>query len=227
MREVSPGVFELGRVRLDKNARSVSFPGALNMDKGALEYLLVGPGGITHESLLISEVPPQDVHRAMVLLGAKGAGLNAPAPAQAPPEQITDDYLKNAPKLQGDAVSITVQWKANEGGASKTAPVEDWLLFTPTGKASGRGPWTYTGSMFGADGNFLAQQQALFAALITNPGALINNPRPGSDNDSAWAVNETAVPPVETPVEITLQLAPTVPAGEKPALPTSLDSKKK
>jgi hypothetical protein len=61
--------------------------------------------------------------------------------------------------------------------------------------------------MFGTDGGFLAQQQGLFAALVTNPGALINNPRKGNDNDRAWAVNSTAVPAVDTPVTITIVLS--------------------
>lgn len=222
MRETSPGVFELGKVRLDKNARTVSFPGILNMDKGLLEYLLVGPGGSTHESLLVSDIPPQDVHLAMVLLGAKGAGIAAPAPDQAPPAQITEEYLKTAPKLKGDSIKLAVKWKAKDE-AEKTAPVEDWLLFLPTEKPPEPGAWIYSGSMFGADGNFLAQQQQLFAALITNPGALINTSHAGNNNDEAWAVNQKTVPPVQTPVEIIFQLAPATPAapaGEKPATPT-------
>jgi hypothetical protein len=60
--------------------------------------------------------------------------------------------------------------------------------------------------MFGSDGGFLAQQQGLFAALVTNPGALINNPRKGNDNDRTWTVNEKAVPAVDTPVTITIVL---------------------
>jgi hypothetical protein len=75
-----------------------------------------------------------------------------------------------------------------------------------TKKAAPRGPWIYTGSMFGADGGFIAQQQGMFACLVTNPGALINNPRKVNNDDRVWVVNEKAVPPVETPVEIVITL---------------------
>jgi hypothetical protein len=72
----------------------------------------------------------------------------------------------------------------------------------------------YTGSMF-RDGHFLAQSEGAFAALVTYPAALINNPRKGSDDDLVWAVNTKAVPPVDTPVEIIITLEPSPEA--KPA----------
>jgi hypothetical protein len=205
MQELAPGVFQIGKMRLDKNKKSIAFPGRLNMDKDFLEYLLVTPEGSTHESLLVAEIQPTDLHFAMLLLGAKGAGLLAPDPKDAPPGQIDAEYLQRAPRLKGDNLSITVTWKAGDG--EKTVPVEDWLMHPETKKAAPRGPWIYTGSMFGTDGGFLAQQQGLFAALVTNPGALINNPRKGNNDDRAWAVNSTAVPAVDTPVTITIILS--------------------
>ncbi|MEQ1858941.1 MAG: YdjY domain-containing protein [Chthoniobacteraceae bacterium] len=206
MKEIGPGVFQLGALRLDKNARSVSFSGRLNQAKDFVEYVLVTPMGPTHESLLTSEIQPSDLHFAMLLLGAKGAGLLAPQPGDAPPAQIDADYLRKAPRLKGDNVTFSVKWK-DKAGVEQTAPVEDWLMNEKTRRAAPRGPWIYSGSMFGQDGGFLAQQQGLFASVITNPGALINNPRRGNDDDKAWAVNEKAVPPVDTPVEIIITLS--------------------
>lgn len=213
MREVSPGIFQIGSLRLDQPQRTVTFPGKLNMAEGALEYLLVTPSGSTHEALLVTEVQPADLHFAMLLLGAKGAGLSTPAPADAPPGQINKDYLQRAPKLKGDELQIRVKWKA--AGEEKTAPVEDWLASTRTKKAAPRGPWIYTGSMF-KEAHFLAQTEGVFGALVTYPPALINNPRADNDDDSAWEVNAKAVPPVDTPVEIIIQLPnPLEPATPK------------
>jgi hypothetical protein len=209
-REISPGIFQIGDLRLDKAQRTVTFPGKLNMADGALEYLLVTPGGSTHESLLVTEIQPADLHFAMLLLGAKGAGLTAPAPEDAPPAQINKEYLQRAPKLKGDDILISVKWKAGE--AEKTAAVEDWLMNSKTRKAAPRGPWRYTGSMF-KDGKFLAQIEGTFGALVTFPSALINNPREHNDDDTAWEVNTKAVPKVDTPVEIVIQLA--TPESEK------------
>jgi hypothetical protein len=202
MREVSPGIYEIGQLRLDQNARTVTFPGILNMNDGNLEYLLVNNQGSTHESLLESDVPPKDVHFAMLLLGAKGSGDQG---GDAPPPQIDAKYLKTAPKLKGDEISITVRWKDN--GVEKTTAVEDWIINTDTKKVMTRGPWTYNGSMFNA-GHFLAQLEGAFAAIVTYPAALINNPRKGNDNDQIWIVNTKAVPAVNTPVDIVLTLLP-------------------
>ena len=207
MREVSPGIFEIGKLRLDQRALTLTFPGTLNMKSGLLEYLLVSPRGSTHESLLVSDVSPNDIHFAMLLLGAKGGGA---APDAAPP-QIDAKYLKTAPKLKGDTVLISVKW--TDGAAEKTVSVEDWLFNDTTKKPIERGPWIYNGSTF-HEGRFLAQVEGTFAALVTNPSALINNPRKGNDNDQMWSVNEKAVPPVNTPIEIILKLVPPVNPAE-------------
>jgi hypothetical protein len=205
MKELSPGVFQIGKMRLDKNTRSIAFPGKLNMAKDLVEYVLVTPEGSTHESLLTSEIQPTDLHFGMLLLGATGAGVLAPQPGDAPPGQLSAEYLRSAPRLKGDNLTIVVKWKTKEG-LEKSAPVEDWLMNPDTRKAAPRGSWIYTGSMFGADGQFLAQQQGDFISVVTNPASLINNPRKGNDDDRAWAVNEKAVPAVNTPVEIVVTL---------------------
>jgi hypothetical protein len=205
MVELSPGVFQIGKLRLDKKARSVTFPGKLNMTKELVEYVLVTPEGSTHESVLTSDIQPTDLHFAMLLLGAKGSGLLAPQPSEAPPGQLDAEYLKKAPRLKGDNVHVTVKW-TDKSGKDRMNPVEDWLINDETKKPAPQGFWVYTGSMFGADGAFLAQQLGFFISVVTNPAALINNPRKGNDNDRIWAVNEKAVPPLETPLEITISL---------------------
>jgi hypothetical protein len=205
IREEAPGIYQIGLVHLDQKAMTLTFPGALNMNQGFLEYLIVTPLGSTHESLLVTDVPPTDIQFAMLLLGAKGAGINTPTADQAPPPQIDAKYLKTAPRLQGDDVLIRVKWKA--GAEEKTVPVEDWLINDQTKKAVSRGPWIYNGSMF-SNGHFLAQTEGSVGAMVTNPAALINNPRKGNDDDQIWEVNEKAVPPVNSPVQIIIQLTP-------------------
>ncbi len=207
MHKIGPGLYAVGKLRLDQATHTVVFPAKVNMEKGPLEYLLVGPSGNAHESLLLtSEVEPRNLHMAMLLLGAKGSGIHAPGADDAPPGQLSKEYLEHAPKLVGDPLLISVKWKTKDGEEKKAA-IEDWIMKTDVHKPAERGPWIYNGSMFGASGNFLAQVEGNFAALVTNPAALINNPRKGSDNDQIWTVNEKMVPPAKTPVEITIELA--------------------
>lgn len=208
MREVSPGVFEIGKIRLEQNPRTVSFPATVNKagKDDMLEYLLVNEHGQTHESLLFTTVEPSDLHFAMLLLGAKG-GEQQLKPTELGGGQINDEFLKHAPKLKGDSIRITAKWKSADG-EEKTVPVEDWILNLETKKPMTRGTWLYTGSTF-LEGKFRAQQEGCFGAIVTYPPALINNPREGNAQDDIWAVNAPAIPPVETPLELTIHLEST------------------
>jgi hypothetical protein len=213
MREIGPGLFEIGKILLDQKARTIRFPGILNMRDGIIEYLLVTEQGSTHESLLVSTVQPNELHFAMLLLGAKGSGDEQRAPGDPPPGQIDTKYLKKAPKLKGDDINISVKWTSGE--ESRITPVEDWIYNSEKKKQAERGPWIYNGSYFN-DGHFMAQIEGAFGALVTYPSALINNPRHGNDNDGIWTVNEKAVPAVKTPLEIIIQLLPAPDAKPAP-----------
>src|SRR5579862_6141521 len=52
LRMVGPGVFEVGKVRLDQRRRAITFPAVLNRAEGSMEYFLVTTYGKTHESIL-------------------------------------------------------------------------------------------------------------------------------------------------------------------------------
>ena len=157
-------MYAIGVLRLEQSEKLITFPAYLNMERGLLEYLLVTKEGPTHESLLAADFPPSDLHMAMLLLGAKG-GL---APAGAPPSQITAEYLKNAPPLTGDRISLAVSWK-DKDGAEKSAPAEDLLMQLDTKKTAPRGPWLYNGSHFGPGGRFVADEEGLFVAMVPIP----------------------------------------------------------
>lgn len=207
VRMVSPGIYEVGKVRLDQKARSISFAGKLNMKRGLLEYLLVHSRGSVHESLLVTEVEASDIHVAMLLLGAKGGSVVT----EAPPAQLDARYFSRAPKLTGDAVLIRVKWK--EKDVEKSASIEEWIFHETAKQRVEPGQWTYNGSMV-HEGRFLAQTEGNLVALVTSPTALINNPRKGNNNDHLWNANDGATPGIDTPVEIVFSLVP--PTGAVP-----------
>ena len=203
IREIGDGIFQIGDVTFDKNAKTATFPASVNMSAGLIEYLLVGTNGKTHESLFVTKVEPYHLHLAMLLIGATGT---PPDGAKAiPPTAIDAGYLKNAPTIKGDAVTISVRWKI--GDKEVTMPAEDFVTNEARKKPMTRGPWTYNGSQV-IDGKFLAQEELSFIALVTDPAALLNNPRPGSDNDENWLINMKKAPPEKTSVEITIKLEP-------------------
>jgi len=178
--EASATVFKIGAITVDKRARSVRFPATVQLDSGVLEYLLVTEEGKTHESLFATKVSPQKLHVAMLLLGA--------SPAQplkeSPPEQLTAASLKNAPELKGDKVDILISWKV--GGKEQQVRGEEWIQSKLTQTTATPGPWIYTSSAI-FKGVFLAEEEGSIVALVTDPVALINNPRPGHNDDTVWS----------------------------------------
>ena len=138
IREVAPGQYQIGLVHLDQKAQCLTFPGALNLNQGLMEYLIVTQEGSTHESLLVTDARPTDVQFAMLLLGAKGSASSERTGMDAPRHRSTRSTLKTAPRLKGDGVAIRVTWKTGNG--EKTAPAEDWLINERTKKTVERGP---------------------------------------------------------------------------------------
>ena len=189
LKQIDAGVFEIGNVRLDKNQRTIRFPAVVNMDRGAVEYLLVNESGKLHESVFRTEAEPFHIHLAILLVGAK--------------ENISRSAATNASPLAGDAVSLSASWKTS-GGESHCRG-EDLVFNTQTKSPMSRGNWVYSGSRI-VEGTFLAQHEGSVVSIISDPDALINNPRPGRENDEIWQVNTNAVPPVGTAVQITIKL---------------------
>jgi hypothetical protein len=205
LHEISPGVFDFHGIRLDKKNRRISFPAVVNQRQGLIEYLLVNDKGKTHESLLSTALRPRDIHVALLLIGLDPDALPAPKD-QPPPSAIDSAYLQAAPKLKGVSVTISATWTAD--GKSNGVALEDWIFNLQTNKPMTPGPWTYNGSMI-EDGAFLADQDLSIVAVITDPTALANNPRAGYDNDQIWQVREEKVPPLDTPVEVSITLPET------------------
>ena len=114
IKEIGGGWWQVGKVRLNKNDRTAEFPAVINMDNGLAEYLIVHVNGKLHESVLRTDVDPYQVHVAMLLVGAKGAGTN-----QFPE---TPDA-----RIPGDDITIEVVWK--DGKKEKRMPAELWDQF--------------------------------------------------------------------------------------------------
>ena len=202
LREVAPGIFDYHGVRLDKKNRSISFDAAVNQVTGLVEYLLVNDKGKVHESLLSTKIAPHDIHLALLLVGLKEdkkSNINEPLP----PSAIDSAYLQAAPKIKGAPVNISLAWK--QDNKPQQASAESWILNLHTNKLMSPGPWTYNGSLV-EDGQFLADSELSIVAVITDPTALANNPREGYDDDQIWQIQEKAVPPMDTPVEVTITL---------------------
>ncbi len=204
IREVSPGIFQVGAVKLEKVARRVSFPAKLNMTDGPLEYLLVTGQGKLHESVLKTEIEAHHLQVAMLLLGAKGmpAAPLTNAPSGGP---ITQALGERNPPLPGDAVTIEVAW--THAGKPQRRRIEELVFNKRAKEPMSPGPFTFTGSRVW-QGKFVAQTEGSLISIISDPDALFNNPRPLRDADDTWVVRKQDVPPLDTAVEVSITLLP-------------------
>lgn len=198
LKMVSPGVFELGKVRLEKKQRTVSFPAFLNMNQGPLEYLLVTSYGKKHESLLSTEVEPLQIHVAMLLLGIKASDTNQLSTA--PPSQIKSPSEK---VISGDPVSVEISWMVL--GKEVRFPARELLINLENKGTTEKAPWVYNGSSVW-DGKFLAQRDGSIVSLVNDLTALVNNTGQGHDNDNVWIPATNGLPSLNTPVSVTIRL---------------------
>jgi len=190
LKQIRPGVFELGLVRLDKDKRTVSFPAFVNLREGNIEYVVVTATGKTHESLLRTTAEPYHLQLAFLLLGAKGAGTDS----------LPEDPAKSLP---GDRVEIDLSWSAD--GRTNSFRAEDFVHDRKANGPAPRGDWIYTGSRLREDG-FAAQLDGSIVSLITDADALLNSPRPGREDDDNWLVRTNHLPSLHAPVEVTIKL---------------------
>ena len=202
------GIYRIGPVTIDKEARQVRFPAVVNQIEGAIEYLLVDSQGKTHESLLRTDAEPVQVHTAMLLLGVgKLTAKGGPVPEKAPPSAIDAGYLAAAKLPDGAPVTILVRWQPKDGGEAVTRSGESLIDNTKTHAPMTEGTWLYNGSYF-SEGQFAAQAEKSFVAVITDPAALLNNPRSGHEDESIWVAGAKRLPPAGTTVEFIFQLPP-------------------
>jgi hypothetical protein len=200
---LSPDIFQVGKVVLNKRQRTVSFPAVLDKTEGLMEYFLVTTYGKTHESILKTEAEPYHIHLAMLLLGATGSPQNSTNGIPPPPGPIINPST-NA--LGGDKISVEVSWMVD--GKEIHRPATDLISCQQTNFPPDPAQWVYNGSEI-ADGRFYAQLDGSLISLVTDPVALVNYTGPGHDNDQLWVSNTNTLPPRSAELKVTIKLAGT------------------
>jgi arylsulfatase A len=183
----------IGGVELDRKSLTVTIPATVNQLEGAVEYFLVHQDGKVHETVFSTHAKPQDIHVACLLAGWR----QEEEPAE---------------------LDIHVTWETN--GPARSHRAEELVALARKhpqerdGSHLGHGPWEYLGSRMDAAG-FAAAREGSIIALISDPTALVGNPRPGRLDDALHAPNRDLLPAMGHPVRITLSKAP--PAETPPA----------
>lgn len=205
IKEVEPGVLELGKVRLHKEKRSITFPASINMHEGPIEYFLVTSYGKVHESVLKMDVMPYHIHMFALMLGASGADFEALKERfskleenEIVPTAELNEMLKSG--LFGQPVKMTIRWKKDEKSFQHEA--EELLASNLDNETMASGQWFYTGSRI-INNIFVANQSGDAVTVIGDYGSMVNYIGPGFKNDELWKANIPVLPPINHPVTVT------------------------
>ena len=190
-------------ITIDTKARSIAIPAVVNQTTGIIEYALVHRDGKRHEALLFTSVSPQILHAAILLIGAKPAPLTAASSLTAIPPNAS--------------LTVSIEWDTN--GPTAVHPLDSLVQRTPAPAAGNpqpstpipAGPWWFNGSQLNP-GGFAAEADGSILALIADPRAVINNPRPERLRDDLHTPNAALLPKSGTPVRLIISLTPPAPA---------------
>ena len=184
------GWFRVGEVTIDQSNRVARFPATMNLREETVEYAVVHKTGKTHESIFRTDARPQDVHMAMLLLRVKAT--------------MTNRFGLDGKGLPpGEKVWIEAGW--TNDGARVEFPIEKLVMNKQTGQPLTRGEWIYNGSNF-SEGAFTAQRDGSIVSIHIDPDALINNPRPGRENDDLYAPDAKTLPAIGARIDIVIRL---------------------
>jgi hypothetical protein len=192
-----------GVIIVDRTTRMVSVPAVVNQHRGLVEYLVVHRAGKRHESLFVTDVRPQHLHVACLLVGAPDAG--AAAVTDAPTVSVTVVWQGHGPLTRRATEALLLPATHDGEPLSDTA-----LAQTPIAPVV----WHYLGSEFSGQG-FAAEITGSCLALQADPSALLTT----SGLTTADYIPATErLPAIGTPVTIELTFPEPIPAVVQPAV---------
>lgn len=161
-----------------------------------LEFLLVAPGGATHESLFATGAKGEHLKRCLEMIQLKEAELKR-----------SGRGYSEVPG--GDKVKISVRFKHAENDTLMTVPVEEWLWDHQRNTAPEAGGWVFTGSFeqFNVDMNrsmIESDMKGNLVALWRDSSCVIDNARPNGATPDIYSPNPRAEGIPASQSEVTL-----------------------
>ncbi len=196
LKKVAPGILELDGIQLDTRKYEIRFDAEINQVENIVEYAIVHEKGKTHESLLRTKISPYQLQ--VLLLLAKAPKFQETLP------EFDAEGREVPPPTPRPRHRIRISVQDLRKPDNPVLPLGDWVANVEDGKPMQAEPWMYTGSRV-YEGRFLAEEDGDIVAIYLNPVALFNSWIPGNNNDETWIPRPGKVPPIGTPVRVTLQ----------------------
>jgi len=182
-------------LEIQEGSRRVLIEATVCLQKGPLELLMCKQRTKEHEAILSADVDARDVHKALLLTGAKPGS----------PVEFEPKYVP----AHGDTIKVTLEYESK--GKKITVSAQDWIRNSKTKKTL-TDRWVFAGSKLVQ--NPLDNNKPLYMAnegdvvCISNfETALLDLPVKVSKDNSelAWECNTEVIPPVDTKVTIILE----------------------
>jgi hypothetical protein len=177
-------------------SRRVHLLAEVCLREGPLEVLLCKQHTKEHESILRIDADAREIHFALEAAGAKAGSP-----------------VKFVPKYEGaTGTPIKVSLTYREKGVVKTVPAGEWIKDKKTGKDMAYN-WVFAGSRFFKDPErpeatpFYMANNGEFISLANFPDSMLDLPIKSSKDvsDLIFEINTPRIPPLLTPVIITLE----------------------
>jgi len=205
-------VLRQGGVTVDFESDAIAIPTRLIVTHDLLEYVLVGPNGSGHESLLTTEVLGSMMHAGLTAVGV-GQGKNA-AYVEVDPQPTEEELRAGAKRYSmtypsGDGIFPYLAWR--EGEEVYFVRVEDVINNAVSGRTMDRHRWVYIGSRFAklredSPEVFMAdaEQNLINLAFFTEGNTLCTASLPECEIQTIWSANPWVLPPPGEPVRLIL-----------------------
>ena len=189
---------KLPGIDIDMKAKALKFRGFTALKQSnQLEVLIATPRGKTHEALLVTDVDPQFIQTALLLIGLK------------PKPQIKHFGEVKAIK-EGDKVVIEVEWK--QGAKVERHRVEDLIFDRRRKRAMIRAGFVFTGSRMIEIPKppkydtmrkvFAARHRGNIGVMYHDPDAMLDTPLFAGGDDTRFQPYPERLPERMTPVTI-------------------------
>lgn len=164
-----------------------------------LEFLLVAPGGATHESLFATGAKGEHLKRGLEMIQLKEAEV----------KRSGRGYLEVP---GGDKVKISVRFKHADNGTLMTVPVEEWLWDHQRNASPEAGGWVFTGSFeqFNVEMNRSMIESDMKGNLIAvwrDSSCVIDNARANGATPDVYSPNPKAegIPAAQSEVTLVFE----------------------
>jgi hypothetical protein len=183
--KIAEGVYRIGAMILHKTERRFSVPGLIHRIEPPLEFLVIAKGGHkAYESMIEVDADAYLFNFGCILIGLEPVAGSQP------------DFHFDERPVQGPQVRLTVSWETETGSKEFAA---DQML-SKYGEPVDSAAWIYTGSTFADNGAYMAAQDGTLVGFIHDPGV-------GLNDYGAVGGNPDVVPPVGTPVTLTVSVS--------------------